>query len=565
MGRATTREMDRVAAMVGLIDGAPIEFQLVQDVPNAGVLFALPALLHNGLLTHCRTLFSLPSGFYPIESIFLLLALMALARIPSLEGLRYVPPGEWGKILGLDRIPEVRTLREKVSQLCEEKGRAQRWSSQLSREWMEAEPQSAGVFYADGHVRLYHGSLTKLPRRYVARERLCLRATTDYWINSMDGQPFFVVTRPVDPGLIAVLREEIIPRLKTDVPGQPSEAALAADPLLSRFTIVFDREGYSPDFVADMKKERIATLSYHKFPGKNWPEHEFSALEVTLVHGEKTILHLAERGTKLSNGLWVREIRERSASGHQTAIICTDYQKEFAKIAPAMFARWCQENFFKYMRANFGLDRLAEYGTTPLPDTTRLVNPAWRELDSQCRRETGLLNRQRLRFAQLQLPAELEPKKVETVILQQAQLQQAIAERETQIAGLKAQRKEKPKHIEIKDLPEADRFSQLRPDKKHFLDTIKLIAYRAETAMTHIARDCMTRIDDARSLLRQLYKAEADLIPDHKNQTLTVRLHPLTAQVHDTAIAHLCEELNATETVYPGTELRLIYQLIGSV
>ena len=564
MGRATTREIDRVAAMVGLLDGAPIEFELVQDVPNGGVLFALPALLQNGLLTHSRSLFELPAGFYPIESIFLLLALMALARIDSLEGLRYVAPGEWGKLLGLDRIPEVRTLREKVSQLCEETGRAQRWSGELAREWMAAEPQSAGVCYIDGHVRLYHGSLTKLPRRYVARERLCLRATTDYWINAMDGQPFFVVTRAVDPGLLAVLREEIVPRLKTDIPAQPSAEALSEDPLQSRFTLVFDREGYSPEFLAEMKKERIAVLSYHKFPGANWPDAEFTAREVILVHGEKVTLHLAERGSLLRNGLWAREIRERTASGHQTSILCTDYGKELTRIAPAMFARWCQENFFKYMRNNFGLDRLAEYGTAPLPDTTRVVNPAWRELDSQCRRETGLLHREKLRFAQLHIPAELSPKKVEAATRKQAQLQEVITGRETQIIELKAMRKLQPKHVELKELPEADRFSQLRPDKKHFLDTIKLIAYRAETAMAHIARDCMSRSDDARSLLRQLYQTEADLIPDHLNKTLTVRLHPLTAKVHDTAIKHLCDELTATETIYPGTALRLIYQLIGS-
>jgi hypothetical protein len=191
-----------------MLDGAPIEFERVQDVPDGGVLFALPALLENGLLSGIDKIYTMPEGFYPIETIFLLLALMALARIPSLEGLRYVIAGEWGKLLGLDRIPEVRTLRQKISHLCSPEGRAQRWSTQLARQWIADSPQSAGVYYADGHVRLYHGKLTALPRRYVARERLCLRGTTDYWVNAMDGRPFFVISRPVDPGLLAVLREE---------------------------------------------------------------------------------------------------------------------------------------------------------------------------------------------------------------------------------------------------------------------------------------------------------------------------------------------------------------------
>ena len=163
-----------------MLDGAPIEFERVADVPDGGVLFGLPVLLLYGLLYKSREIFSMPEGFYPLESIFLLLALMALARIPSLEALRYLAPGEWGKLMGLDRIPEVRTLRQKLGELCSERGRAERWSGLLAKQWMESEAQSAGVFYADGHVRLYHGKLTDLPRRYVARERLCLRGTTDY-------------------------------------------------------------------------------------------------------------------------------------------------------------------------------------------------------------------------------------------------------------------------------------------------------------------------------------------------------------------------------------------------
>ena len=70
----------------------------------------------------------------------------------------------------------------------------------------------------------------------------------------MDGQPFFVVNQVVDPGLITVIEHDILPRLDRDVPGQPSALALAMDRLLHRFTVVFDREGYSPEFLRRMKR-----------------------------------------------------------------------------------------------------------------------------------------------------------------------------------------------------------------------------------------------------------------------------------------------------------------------
>ena len=174
---------------------------------------------------------------------------------------------------------------------------------------MAQEPECAGVFYADGHVRVYHGKLTDLPRRYIARERLCLRGTTDYWVNAMDGRPFFVVSCAVDPGLLSVLREQIVPRLRADVPNQPTEEQLEADPLLSRFTIVFDREGYSPRFFAQMKEERIAILTYHKFAGELWPTQELRPCQVRLINGERVAMELAERGLRLSTSALVRQVR----------------------------------------------------------------------------------------------------------------------------------------------------------------------------------------------------------------------------------------------------------------
>jgi len=201
LGCATTRTQERLLAAVGLLRQAPVELESAVDVPLGGVLWALPALLTEGLLRHSRKLFVLPEGFYPLETIFLVLAFMALVRLRSLEALRYEPPGEWGQLVGLDRIPEVRTLRQKLGQLCQPAGVAREWSSQLAREWMAAQPDYEGVYYTDGHVRVYHGKLAALPRRYVARQKLCLRGTTDYWVNALDGRPFFLVSRPVDPGL----------------------------------------------------------------------------------------------------------------------------------------------------------------------------------------------------------------------------------------------------------------------------------------------------------------------------------------------------------------------------
>jgi hypothetical protein len=129
------------------------------------------------------------------------------------------------------------------------------------------------------------------------------------------------------------------------------------------------------------------------------------------------------------------------------------------------------------------------------------------------------------------------------------------------LGQIKQQRKQTAHHVTVGELPEAERFSRLLPERTHFLDTIKLISYRAETSMASFLRESLSREDDTRALLRQIYSTEADLLPDVDHNTLTVRLHHLTQAAHDQALLRLCDELNATETIFPGTDLRLIYKL----
>jgi hypothetical protein len=560
MGMGATNPLDRVAASLGLSGPAPIRFQPALDVPHGGVLLAVPALLACGLLRHTDKHFQLPPGYYGLPSLFLLWAFLALCRLKSIEQLRYCPPGEWGKLLGLDRVPEVGTLREKLAHLADQE-QATAWNAALSQDWMQELPAGTAAFCVDGHVRVYHGDQTPLPRHYVARQKLCLRATTDYWVNALDGQPFFLLNQAVDPGLLQVLEQDIIPRLKADAPHQPTPEELQQNPLLHRFTVIFDREGYSPDFLRRMKEQRVACLTYHKFPGADWPREEFASATVRLASAQTVPMELAERGVLLAGKLWVRELRKLSASGHQTSILATDYVTESPVLAGAMFSRWSQENFFRYMREHYALDRLVDRDLEDLDETTRVVNPAYRRLDGAVRNQVAVLSRQRAEFGALTLEGELDGNKLADYECRKAGLLEELQRVEAEVDALKAQRKQVPRHIAVSELPEQDRFQRLRVAGKHLLDTIKMIAYRAETTLVQIARERMSRTDDGRQLVASLFQTAADLHPDDSSGTLTVRLHHLANHAHDDVVRHLCAELNATATVFPGTNLRLICEL----
>lgn len=563
-----------MASLGQLPGGVNVQFETCLDVSRGGVLAALPALLACGLLRHSERYFHLPEGYYTLSNIFLLLGFMALNRVNSIEELRRHPPGEWGKVLGLDRCPVVETLREKIKLITANDEAVENWAAELARDWLEAESlaQSTGglLYLVDGHVRVYHGSQTKLPKHYVARQRLCLRATTDYWVNQNDGTPVFKINQSVDPGLIAVLCEDIIPRLETDIPNQPDDVQLAADPTLPRFTIVFDREGYSPALFKELwEKKRIACQTYRKGSYEPWPLDLFQATEVTLKNRRKVIWKLAEMGVLLgsreSGQSWVREIRKLTDTGHQSAVLSTNFKLSMGEVAVGQFGRWSQENFFRYASQSMDLDKLVDYQLGEIPDTTEIVNPRWRELDGQVRKAAAQLARKHAEYGALTLQGEIESEKVESWIVQKTGLQEEIEQTEKALEELKQERRTQQRKVKLSDLPEDERFLPLSQRSKHFVDMIKIVSYRAETAISQILAEKMSvhHRDESRGLARQILASDANLRPDPGSKNLTVEIHSLSTPRDNQALEHLCEELTETRTIYPGTNLRLIFKKVS--
>jgi len=557
MGTACTRADERIAAAIGLAQCATTRFEPGRDVQLAGLLTGLPALCANGLLSGLGKYIALPRGFYSALHILLVLGFMALGRIRRPEGLRHIPPGEFGKVIGLDRVPEVRTLREKIGVLAST-GKPGEWMKELSRSWMQGDPEEAGYLYVDGHVRVYHGEVAQLPRRYVSRERLCLRGTTDYWVNDAVGRPYFVVSKTVTEGLAQTLLDDIVPELLGSVPQQPTAAELSQDAQLHRFVIVFDREGATHSLLNQLWQQRIGALTYRKNVKDVWPEGEFIEQEVLAPGGGSTLMKLCMRQTTLGAGkaaIPVTEVRRLTPSGHQTAIITTARRLDPTLIAGRMFSRWCQENYFGYMMQHYDIDGLIEYGVQSLPGTQRVVNPAWRALEVEVRQA---------RHTERRLQAAVTKSALDDAaqIDKKAEAFEAMQAAQAQLLQLRLQRKQTPRKVTIDSLPEDQRPDELLPLGKMFCDTVKMIAYRAETAMVGLLRRHLKNEAEARALIRDLLVASADIEPDDLAKTLTIRIHHLANPAQNKAVAALLHDLNEQAFCHPETAARMIYALV---
>lgn len=558
---------------------AAIEFDTHEALCGAGVLFLLPALLAQGLLK-TKDVYKIPDNhYYGLESIVLTLAFMALGRIKNPEQLKQCKPGEIGKIIGLDRIPEVRCLRDKIKLLTSQH-QAQKLNQLLIDHWYSQSTEETSFLYIDGHVRIYFGHQAKLPSKFVSRQKLCLSATTEFWVNDAAGLPVMMVTGELTEKLQKAIEDYIIPELQKtlllpspslaeEVEVKKSTAEQKADdenevrddrpPVC---TLVFDREAYEPAFFKRLyKKYRIAVLTYRKNVKDTWDEQDFKPTEVKVL--DQTItMRLCERETVLG-GVSMREIRRLTDGGHQTAIITTNRVISIEVAAGRMFGRWSQENFFRYMIMDYDFDKMVEYGVEAIDENKEVVNPEHRKLNYRLKKQKEKTARLKARLFPLTEEAiETSLDDMAALLKKQMKIVEQIEKHQQTEQQLIDERSKIPARIKLKNMPDQARYNKLKPESKMLMNIIKMICYRAETAVANELSNLLiiNVSEEKRMLVKQIIQNNADLIPDYENKTLTVVLHSLSAPRFNLAAEKLTEILNQTETIFPGTDLMLKFK-----
>jgi len=548
-GVAVHWERERALAATGHLAEAAPRFEAAEAVRDGGVLCALPALVSLGLLRVSEQVYGrLRNGFYGLRTLLLTLACMALLRVRTPEQLASHAPGEFGRCLGLDRVPEVKTLRRKLGELADQR-KAPTFHRGLAAHWIAQDQEAVGFLYVDGHVRPYHGKKHRLPETHVARRRLCLPATTDFFVNDQDAAPVFLVTAPANDGLVRMLRSTLLPEVRRLV---------GADRTV---TVIFDREGWSPTLFAECLQAGFEVLTYRKGKSRRWPATAFTEATGT-VAGRAVTYTLAEKRVRLSNGLRLREVRRLTATGHQTAVLTSRTDLPAVDLAARMFARWQQENFFRYLRHSFALDALVTYAAEPADPTRTVPNPARKRLRRQrTELQRRLAVQEQVYGAQARTNPEARRPTMRGFKIAHGKLAEAIRTLQAQIARLGERLKRLPARVPIGELHPPETVVQLAPEAKLLTDSVKLSAYRAETALVRLLGPHYARTEeDGRALLREVFQTPADLLPDEAAGVLRVRLHTLANPRSNQALAALCEALTATETCFPGTNLRLVYE-----
>jgi transposase-like protein len=553
------RDGERVLARWGLLgEGAVPVFTPGARYPLAGLLLALPALEGTGLLAAAREVYGrLKDGFYGLTATLLTVVFLALAGEPRAEGATRVPPAALGRVLGLDRAPEVKTIRRKLGELAAA-GKAAELIMALARWHAAARPDALGFLHVDGHARVYYGTRT-VQKTHVARLKFPAPATMETWVTDQDGDPVFMVLAEPSDSLAGELRR-LLPALRQVAGGG------------RRVTVCFDRGGWSPALFADITVAGFDVLTWRKGPAPDVQADAFTAITCTDDRGGRHACELADTTVELgiSDGprkgqtVELRQVTRlvpaRAGATRQIHVLTSRDDLAAGEVCWRMSSRWREENYFRYARTRFALDALDSCAAAP-DDPDRMVpNPARRTAAARVRQaEAAVQAAETARDAALPGLRSPAPGQAAYLSNQAINALNALVEaawREPGEAGQAAAAV--PARVPLGTL--APDMVRLDTETKQITHAIRMAAYNAETTLARALDGHHARAgDEAYALIREALTTSGDICPGPGQ--LLIRLDPLTAPRRTQALAALCDQLTEAGACYPGTDLVLRYEV----
>jgi hypothetical protein len=506
-----------------------------------GAALFYPALDTLGLLQAARSCFRLPnSERFGVRAVTLTLFFLALCGNTTVEAAKFLRRWELGALIGTGRAPVVKTLRRKLAEMVSQ-SRSAELGRLLARRWVEQAVIATAYLYIDGHMKVYSGKRS-LAHLWNSQRRMPLPGFATYFVGDAKGRPLLFVTDEVGPSLTQAM-PAIIAEIRQAVGGR-------------RFTVIFDRGGYDSKLFDWLLAEGIDFITYQTGE-PTLPLERFSRRRARFG-GHRVYFAIAEDQVKINgSGPW-RRIVVRTPDGHQTPIRTSlPARLPAAKIACLMFARWRQENLFRYMRQHYGLDQIISYALEEADGERMIPNPERRQLNDQIAALRRLLSDTRSDLGRIMLD-EPHVSGPDLIALKAEREELMVLARgfDEQVAERLAERKTLPKHVPVASVGQRQ---QLKLEQKTIIDRIKLTAYNAEEWLLERLLPHYPNPHDARALLRSFALLSGEM--RSTSTSLTITLDAPDNPLHRRALRGLCADLNQLSTPFPGTQLPLVYHV----
>jgi len=138
---------------------------------------------------------------------------------------------------------------------------------------------------------------------------------------------------------------------------------------------------------------------------------------------------------------------------------------------------------------------------------------------------------------------------------------QRLTDEKKELAKLVERRAGLKKRVPLKEALDHQPM-RLEFERKTFSDTLKMMAYRAESGLAAIIAPHYQRSHhEARKLICEALKASGDV--EVTDREIQIRLEPLSSPHRTKVLRQLCATLSEHHAEYPGTGLALRYSVRG--
>ncbi len=538
------RSGDRMAAYIGMLEDAQPIFANCQHVEGAGSLLAVAIVAATGFFDAVQQVYrTIGPSFYGLRNSFMTLLFMALLRIKNPEQMNRNNPLKLGRVLGLDRAPCVKTIRRKL-ELLGAREQAANLMNLRSKEIMQGENFPDAILFVDGHVQCYHGK-KKVGQTWSSSKNRVVKAVSDYWVNLADATPLLCIPTSFNERL-----NKIVLRAQKSCAGRA-------------ITVIFDRGGADASTYELLIKLGCDFITYHKNPKPISPE--VFVKKETQINGRKygygpherdceiPVYTSNSKGSRRKTGrsVKVREIIVRREDGRYTHVITTRKDLSTVEVCERLFARWTQENFFKYMIETYNLDHLYTYRSGNVPEEIDHPNPEYTRLEKQRKQ-------MRQRIVAI-LGKELENiamNKLERLVkLYQGKKGKELKELATKLKEIDLALKLTPKRKTAAD------YATLESETRMIGNLVKMTAWDAEGTLARLVGDVSKAINaNERGMVAAFLSTTGKLRVSDKQLHITLQRQSEPSRTR--LLEHLCRVITERQACYPGTDLKMVFEVV---
>ena len=455
----------------------------------------------------------------------------------TIEGVKHLRRAEAGPALGVVAVPELKTLRTRLSALADGTDPLALQRA-FAAGMLAVDPAGDPVYFVDDHFVPYAGARpvgkgwnTKRRHAQPGRDDTLLVDARGRAVVFGSGEPTGLSTTL--PGVLAQLRAVIGP----DAP----------------VLLGFDRGGAFPVVFTACRVAGADWVTYRRAPlAQTTAEPKRSW---TVRDGRRVSMVLADESVQLKGYGQARQLTLYEAGVPVLQVLTSEQAATGADLLCWLRSRWRIENMFKYASEHNGIDALADYRMDIGPDTRMVTNPARLAARKQVKTAEAELVAAERALPQL-LNGGGTPKQLNAAL---PSAHARIRHAQTALDGAKAALKPIRAKVAATELdPDAKR-ARPRLARRGLQMVLRLLAFNAEAWLAEHLNAYLADPDEYRAITRNLLHQGGQI--DYTSTAITVTLDRPDSPRIAHALHLLTDELNATPARLPGDRRPITYRV----